>query len=57
MFQKEYVIQNIQDAIDVCYTAPDREDQGYAYATGYACSCLRTVLEYLQTEMTEECDY
>lgn len=52
---KEVLIQNVKDAIHVCYTSPEKEDEGYPYATGYARSCLQTVLEYLQTEMSEEC--
>ncbi len=53
--QKEVMIQNVKDAIEVCYLAPGNETQGYPYATGYARSCLQTVLEYLQTEMSEDC--
>jgi hypothetical protein len=47
---REYLIQNVKDAINVCYTAPENPDEGYPFAAGYARSCLQTVLEYLLKE-------
>ena len=47
---KDRLIKNVKEAIQVCYTAPQNEDQGYPYAAGYARSCLQTVLDYLLEE-------
>ena len=48
MTSKKNLILNVKEAIHVCYTAPQNEDQGYPFATGYARSCLQAVLEYLE---------
>lgn len=47
---RKFLVQSVKEAIEVCYTAPEKEGQGYAYATGYARSCLQRVLDYLTTE-------
>jgi len=47
---RQVLIQNVTDAINVCYTAPGNPDEGYPYAAGYARSCLQTVLDYLKEE-------
>ena len=47
------LIQNVKDAIEVCYTAPQNPDQDYPFAAGYARSCLQSVLDYL-TEQQEQ---
>ena len=49
---RQVLIQNVTDAINVCYTAPGNPDEGYPYAAGYARSCLQTVLDYLKEEET-----
>ena len=50
--EQEYIdgmIQRLEDAIDVCYTAPEnQEEQGYPYATGYSRSCMIAIMEMLQ---------
>jgi len=52
--EKDYLIDNVKEAIRVCHTAPDIEDQGYPYAAGYARSCLQSVLEYLMKNEENE---
>ena len=47
---KEHLVYMVKCAIDECYTAPEDPNKGYAYATGYAKSALREVLEYLSKE-------
>ena len=39
--------ERLQDAVKVCYTAPENEDQGYPYATGYSRSAMQGVIEDL----------
>ncbi len=47
------MIQRLDEAVNVCHTAPDNEDQGYPYATGYSMSAMRAVLEQL-TELQQQ---
>ncbi len=47
------MIQRLDEAINVCHTAPDIEGQGYPYATGYSMSAMRAVLEQL-TELQQQ---
>ena len=35
-----FLIDRLNSAINVCHEAPEIEDQGYAYATGYARSAM-----------------
>jgi len=50
--EQEYIdgmIKRLEDAIDVCYNAPDNpKEQGYPYATGYSRSCMIAIMEMLQ---------
>jgi len=50
--EQEYIdgmIKRLEDAIDVCYTAPENQkEQGYPYATGYSRSCMIAIMEMLQ---------
>ena len=39
------IIQRLQDAINVCHTAPESEDEGYPYATGFARSAMQGAVE------------
>ena len=41
------ITERLQDAVNVCYTAPQNEDQGYPYATGYSKSAMQGVIEDL----------
>ena len=34
------LIDRLNNAINVCYEAPEIEDQGYPYATGYSRSAM-----------------
>ena len=34
------LIDRLNNAVNVCHEAPENEDQGYAYATGYARSAM-----------------
>ena len=51
--EQEYIdgmIQRLEDAIDVCYTAPDNpNEQGYPYATGYSRSCMIAIWKCYRT--------
>ena len=51
------ITKRLKEAVDVCYTAPDKEGQGYPYATGYSRSAMQGAIEdlsrlvkYLQTD-------
>ena len=37
------IIDRLNNAINVCYEAPEIEDQGYPYATGYSRSAMTDV--------------
>ena len=45
------IIQRLQDAINVCHTAPENEDEGYPYATGFARSAMQGAVEDLRRLM------
>ena len=45
--QLSNIIDRLNDAVNICYTAPDREDEGYPYATGYARSAMSASVEQL----------
>ena len=47
------MIQRLDEAVNVCHTAPDIEGQGYPYATGYSMSAMRAVVEQL-TELQQQ---
>ena len=38
--QLVFIIDRLNTAINVCHEAPENEDQGYAYATGYSRSAM-----------------
>jgi len=40
--------ERLQDAVKVCYTAPNDKNQGYPFATGYSKSAMQGVVEDLQ---------
>ncbi len=53
------LIDRLNNAVNVCYEAPDIEDQGYAYATGYSRSAMTDVandLSAIVKQMREEED-
>ena len=45
--------ERLQDAVNVCYTAPENEDQGYPFATGYSKSAMQGVVEDLNQIMQQ----
>ena len=45
------IIQRLQDAIDVCQRAPEYQEEGYPYATGFARSAMLGAVEDLQRLM------
>ena len=45
------IIGRLQDAINVCYTAPENKDEGWPYATGFARSAMQGAVEDLQRLM------
>jgi hypothetical protein len=47
------MIDRLNTAINVCYEAPDKEDQGYPYATGYSRSAMIDVANQL-SQIVEE---
>lgn len=47
------VIERLTKAVDVCYEAPEVDEQGYAYATGYSRSIMGDSIEEL-TEILKE---
>ena len=57
-FDIETIIDGLQDAINVCHTAPQNpKEQGYPYATGYSRSAMQTAIENLQTLMHVQAQY
>jgi hypothetical protein len=42
-----FLQERLQDAVKVCYTAPENEVQGYPYAVGYSKSAMQGVIEDL----------
>jgi hypothetical protein len=53
------LIDRLNNAVNVCYEAPDIEDQGYPYATGYSRSAMTEVANSLSAivkQMREEAD-
>ena len=53
------IIDRLNNAINVCYEAPEIEDQGYPYATGYSRSAMTDVandLSAIVKQMREEVD-
>ena len=48
----ETIIEGLEDAIYVCYTAPSNPDrEGYPYATGYSRSAMQTAIQSLRSLM------
>jgi hypothetical protein len=46
------IIQRLEDAINVCYTAPENpKDEGYPYATGFARSAMQGAVKDLRSLM------
>ena len=57
-FDIETIIDGLQDAINVCQTAPENpKEQGYPYATGYSRSAMQTAIENLQMLMKVNAQY
>ena len=57
-FDIENIIDGLQDAINVCHTAPENpREQGYPYATGYSRSAMQTAIENLQMLMKVNAQY
>ena len=57
-FDIENIIDGLQDAINVCHTAPENpREQGYPYATGYSRSAMQTAVENLQMLMQVQSQY
>ena len=53
------LIDRLNNAVNVCYEAPENEDQGYPYATGYSRSAMTDVandLSKIVKQMREEVD-
>ena len=53
------MIDRLNEAVNVCYEAPEKEGQGYPYATGYSRSAMADVADKLSVivkQMREEMD-
>ena len=42
------IIQQLEEAIEVNYLAPDNPEQGYPYAAGYSRAAMQSVVEVLR---------
>ena len=54
--QLSNIIDRLDEAVNVCYSAPNKEDEGYPYATGFARSAMQgslKSLERLQQQLKE----
>ena len=49
----QMLIDRLNTAINVCYEAPEIEDQGYAYATGYSRSAMIDVADNLSSILNQ----
>ena len=48
----DLIINRLEDAINVCYTAPENpKDEGWPYATGFARSAMQGAVEDLRRLM------
>ncbi len=47
----DLIIERLQSAINVCHTAPENQEEGWPYATGYARSAMQGAVEDLQRLM------
>lgn len=57
-FDIENIIEGLQDAINVCHTAPNNpKEQGYPYATGYSTAAMQRAIENLQMLMQVKSAY
>ena len=45
------IIGRLQDASNVCHTAPENKDEGWPYATGFARSAMQGAVEDLRRLM------
>lgn len=43
------IIETLQRAVDVCYTAPEKDDEGYPYATGYSRAAMQSAITQLNS--------
>ena len=53
------MIDRLNEAVNVCHEAPEKEGQGYPYATGYSRSAMADVADKLSVivkQMREEMD-
>jgi len=44
----EMVLSSLEKTLNICEEAPKDPERGYPYATGYATSSIRNVVEELQ---------
>ena len=54
-----FLIDRLNNAVNVCYEAPSNPDEGYAYATGYSRSAMTDVandLSKIVEQLREEVD-
>ena len=57
-FDLETIIDGLQDAINVCHTAPNNpSEQGYPYATAYSTAAMQRAIENLQMLMQVKSAY
>jgi len=49
----ETLIEGLESAVNVCYTAPKNEGEGYPYAAGYSRAAMQQTIKTLEALKTQ----
>jgi hypothetical protein len=49
----ETLIEGLESAVNVCYTAPNNEAEGYPYAAGYSRAAMQQTIKTLEALKTQ----
>ena len=49
----ETLIGDLEESVNVCYTAPKKEGQGYPYATRYSRAAMQQTIKTLEALKTQ----
>jgi hypothetical protein len=49
----ETLIEGLEESVNVCYTAPKKEGQGYPYAAGYSRGAMEMIISNLEALKTQ----
>jgi hypothetical protein len=49
----ETLIEGLESAVNVCYTAPNNETEGYPYAAGYSRAAMQQTIKTLEALKTQ----